>query len=135
MNKIQWFLYRLLTHIYLRVFGVPMGTHYNPCHVDIGFNTGIASNVVLATMDHSEHDPYLHIGVRKIVIGDNCFIGANSVILPGVVLGDNTIVGAGSVVTRSFPRGFVVLAGCPARVVRTIKPRGVVFEELGMVVP
>ena len=56
------------------------------------------------------HAP-LHIGPR-------CWIGAGSVILPGVTLGPRTIVGAGSVVTHSFEEGGVVVAGNPARVVR-----------------
>jgi acetyltransferase-like isoleucine patch superfamily enzyme len=53
-----------------------------------------------------------------IEIGEKCWIGANSVILPGVRLLPGTIVGAGSVVTRSFGEPHVVVAGNPARVVR-----------------
>lgn len=52
----------------------------------------------------------------KINIGDNCFIGANSIILPGVTLMPNTIVAAGSVVTKSF-KGNVVVGGNPAKVI------------------
>jgi acetyltransferase-like isoleucine patch superfamily enzyme len=54
----------------------------------------------------------------SIEIGEKCWIGANSVILPGVRLLPGTIVGAGSVVTRSFGESHVVVAGNPARVVR-----------------
>lgn len=50
-----------------------------------------------------------------------CWIGANSVILPGVTIGENSVVGAGSVVTRSVADGTVV-AGCPARVLCKIGP-------------
>lgn len=50
----------------------------------------------------------------EIVIGDNCFIGANVTILPGVHIGSNSIVGAGSVVTKSL-EGDSVYAGVPAR--------------------
>lgn len=53
-----------------------------------------------------------------IEIGEKCWIGANSVILPEVRLLPGTIVGAGSVVTRSFGEPNVVVAGNPARVVR-----------------
>lgn len=52
-----------------------------------------------------------------IEIGDDCFIGAHSIVLPGIRIGDGVIVGAGSVVTKSIPNGLVV-AGNPARAVR-----------------
>ena len=54
---------------------------------------------------------------RPIVIGEGCFIGANSIILKGTTLGKNVIVGAGSVVCGSFPDN-VIIAGNPARVVK-----------------
>lgn len=47
-------------------------------------------------------------------------MGMNSMILPGVVLGPHTVVGAGSVVTKSFPNGYCVIAGVPAKLVKTI---------------
>jgi len=50
-------------------------------------------------------------------IGARCFIGARSIILPGVRIGDGSIVGSGSVVTRDVPPGSIV-AGNPARVIR-----------------
>ena len=55
-----------------------------------------------------------------ITIGDNCFIGYKSILLPGVELGNSTIVGAGSVVTKSFPEGNIVIAGNPARKICTV---------------
>lgn len=51
-----------------------------------------------------------------IIVGRDVWIGANSVVLPGVVIGDSTIVGAGSVVTKSLPPG-VLAAGVPAKVI------------------
>lgn len=54
----------------------------------------------------------------SIEIGEKCWIGANSVILPEVKLLAGTIVGAGSVVTRSFGEPYIVLAGNPACIVR-----------------
>ena len=52
---------------------------------------------------------------RDVRIGDNCFIGAHSIILPGVTIGNNCVVAAGSVVARDVPSGCLV-AGNPARV-------------------
>ena len=59
---------------------------------------------------------------KPVIIGDHCWLGMNSVILPGVTLGAHTIVAAGSVVTRSFPDGLCVLAGAPARLVKSLSP-------------
>ncbi|WP_440896760.1 DapH/DapD/GlmU-related protein [Amphibacillus sp. Q70] len=57
-----------------------------------------------------------------ISIGNNVWIGANSVILPGVKIGDNTVIGAGSVVTKDIPAN-VVAVGNPCRVIREINDR------------
>ncbi|WP_276348729.1 acyltransferase [Daejeonella sp. JGW-45] len=53
---------------------------------------------------------------QKISIGDNVFIGVNSIIMPGVLIDNNVIVAAGSIVTKSIPAG-VIVAGCPARII------------------
>ena len=52
-------------------------------------------------------------------IGENCWIGAGAIILPGITIGDNVVVGAGSVVTRDLPDS-VVAVGNPCRVLRKI---------------
>lgn len=54
-----------------------------------------------------------------MVIGNNCWIGANSVICLGVTIGENTVIGAGSVVTKDIPANCVA-AGNPCRVIREI---------------
>ena len=67
-------------------------------------------------------------------IGDNVFLGANAVVLPGVTIGDNVIVGAGAIVTRNV-RSDMVVAGNPAREICTVSSyiercevRGVLFS-------
>lgn len=55
-----------------------------------------------------------------MIIGENCWIDMNSVVLPGVMLGPRTTVGAGAVVTKSFPEGHSIIAGNPAHVVKEL---------------
>jgi acetyltransferase-like isoleucine patch superfamily enzyme len=50
----------------------------------------------------------------KVVIGEDCWIGANAIILPGVEIGEGSVVAAGSVVTKSVPP-FTIVAGVPAK--------------------
>jgi galactoside O-acetyltransferase len=57
-----------------------------------------------------------------VTIGDDVWIGANVVVLPGVAIGKNSIIGAGSVVTKDIPEN-VVAAGNPWRVLREISDR------------
>lgn len=86
----------------------------------IGKDTYIAPNVGFITANHDLNDLSKHLAGEKIIIGEKCWIGMNSVILPGVELGDNTIVGAGSIVTKSFIDGNCVVAGNPAKIIRKI---------------
>lgn len=83
-------------------------------HITIGKGTYIAQNVGIITENHSHDDLDKHDPYKDVVIGENCWIGMNAVILPGVKLGPNTIVGAGAVVTHSFDGGGVI-AGIPAK--------------------
>ena len=57
-----------------------------------------------------------------IRIGNNVWIGAHSMVLPGVTIGDNAVIGAGSIVTRDIPANTVAV-GNPCRVVREISDR------------
>ena len=81
----------------------------------------IAPNVGLVTANHVLTDLEQHQPGKDIVLGKNCWIGMNSTVLPGVVLGDHTVVGAGSVVTKSFPEGWQVIAGNPAKMIRKLE--------------
>ena len=87
----------------------------------IGKGSYIAPNVGLVTANHVLTDLEQHQPGKDIVLGKNCWIGMNSTVLPGVVLGDHTVVGAGSVVTKSFPEGWQVIAGNPAKVIRKLE--------------
>ena len=60
----------------------------------------------------------LNNAVGDLFIGDYVWIGANSVILPGVILGKHSVVAAGSVVSRSIP-AYSICAGCPAKVIKS----------------
>lgn len=84
-------------------------------HVVIGDEVTLAPRVHILAHDASMkfHLGYTRIG--KVNIGNRVFIGAGSIILPGVSIGDNSVIGAGSVVTRSIPSN-VIAAGNPARV-------------------
>ena len=86
----------------------------------IGKNVWIAPNVGIITANHDIRDPEKHSSGKEIRIGDGCWVGMNSVILPGVILGDGTIVGAGSIVTKSFSEGHCVIAGNPAKKIKDI---------------
>ena len=80
-------------------------------------------NVTIATANHPI-DPALrqkgYQYAKKITIGNNVWIGANAIILPGVTIGENSIIGAGSIVTKDVPPN-VVAVGNPCRVMRSIK--------------
>lgn len=88
--------------------------------ITIGKGTWIAPNVGLITSNHDINDLDKHIKGKDIIIGKDCWIGMNAVILPGVELGDHTIVGAGSIVTKSFPEGNCVIGGNPAKIIKKI---------------
>lgn len=91
----------------------------------IGDSVMFAPNVVLSTTGHPIN-PELRRKVAQfsipIVIGDNVWVGANAVILPGVHIGDNTVIGAGSIVTKDIPAN-VVAVGNPCHVLREISER------------
>jgi acetyltransferase-like isoleucine patch superfamily enzyme len=83
-----------------------------PKGVHIGAHTYITFNVRILAHDRTRG---LILHTR---IGNNCFIGGQSLILPGVTIGDNCVVGAGSVVTKDVPPRSVV-AGNPAQIIRS----------------
>jgi hypothetical protein len=86
----------------------------------LGKGTYIAPNVSIITWNHDLNNLDEHLPAQNVCIGKNCWIGINSVILPGVTLGDHTIVGAGSIVTKSFISGNCIIAGNPAKIIKDI---------------
>jgi acetyltransferase-like isoleucine patch superfamily enzyme len=88
--------------------------------VYIGDDSMFAPGIKIISANHNPESLDEHIKSDPVIIGNNCWIGANAVILPGVVLGDNVVVAAGSVVTKSFESN-VIVAGVPAKVIKTKK--------------
>ncbi len=88
--------------------------------IEIGDYTNIGPNVGIISANHDLVDNSKVTSAPPIKIGPFSWIGMNAVILPGVELGRFTIVGAGAVVAGSFPEGFCVLAGNPAKVIRQL---------------
>lgn len=89
-------------------------------YIFIGKGTYIAGNVGIITANHDLNNLEVPAPGKSVRIGEKCWIGMNSMILPGVELGEHTIVGAGSVVTKSFPAGNCVIAGNPAKCIREL---------------
>ena len=90
--------------------------------VSIGDDVRLAQNIVVSGLNHNYQDISLPISeqgvsTEQVYIGDETWIGANAVILPGVFIGKHCVVAAGSIVTRNVPSNSVV-AGNPARIIK-----------------
>ena len=90
--------------------------------VHIGNHVNLAQNVTVTGLNHNYQDAEKMIdeqGVSTlpVIIEDDVWVGANSVILPGVTLGKHCVVAAGSVVSHSVPP-YSICAGCPARIIK-----------------
>ena len=94
-------------------------------HIYVGNRVLFGPNVVVTTANHPldpELRKYEMQYNRDVYIGENVWIGACAIILPGVHIGSNSVIGAGSVVTRDIPEG-VLAVGNPCRIVREIGER------------
>ena len=90
--------------------------------VRIGDNCQMAPNVAIYTAGHPVHPAARNTAYEygiEVTIGDNVWLGGNTVVLPGVHIGDNTVIGAGSVVTKDIP-AWCIAAGNPCKVIRRI---------------
>lgn len=110
--------------------GISGTTIYARDRITIGDDTIVGANCKIFDNDfHSldaeerRRDVYDNLVTKPVKIGKNVFIGCNSIILKGTVLGDNCIVGAGSVVHGVFDADCVI-AGNPARVIKKNLPGG-----------
>jgi acetyltransferase-like isoleucine patch superfamily enzyme len=90
--------------------------------VSIGEGSACSQNCFISGQSHHYEDVsknFLRQGIQtgQVVIGKNVWIGANSVILPGVKIGDNSVIGAGSIITDDVP-AYSVVTGNPARIIK-----------------
>ena len=91
-------------------------------HIYVGSHTLFGPNVVLVTAGHPMMPELRKHGIQynmPIHIGENCWLGAGVIVVPGVTIGDNVVIGASSVVTKDIPSNSVAM-GTPCRVVRQI---------------
>lgn len=112
-------------------------------HIYVGNEVMFGPNVTLATAGHPILPRLRKTGLQynlPIHIGNNCWLGAGVVVLPGVTIGDNSVIGAGSIVTKDIPAN-VVAVGNPCKVLREIndrdkeyyyRDRKIDYDELGI---
>ena len=93
--------------------------------VSIGNNVNLAQGITVTALNHNFEDTTRRIdeqgiSTKPVVIGDDVWIGANAVILPGVTIGRHVVVAAGAVVTKDVP-DYCVVAGVPAKAVKELE--------------
>ena len=134
MNYIKEIIYRLrgeFTTEKLIKMGMKVGKNFkrlngvilDPGHcwlIDIGDNVTMAPRVHILCHDASTKTFLGYTKIGRVTIGSNVFIGADTVVLPGVTIGDNVIVGANSTVTHDVPDNIVV-AGSPAKIICSLE--------------
>lgn len=134
MNPIKELLYRIrgeYTTEKLISMGMQVGANFgrlngvilDPSHcwlITIGDNVTMAPRVHILCHDASTKQFLNYTKIGRVNIGNNVFIGAESVVLPGVTIGANVIIGANSTVTHDIPANSVAV-GSPARVICTLE--------------
>ena len=110
------------THLGKNVYANFNLTLVDDSHIYIGNDCMLGPNVVIATAGHPIN-PELRQRVTQynadVHIGNNVWLGAGVIVMPGVTIGDNSVIGAGSIVTKDIPSN-VVAVGNPCRVMREI---------------
>ena len=92
--------------------------------VCIGSHVNLAQGVVVTALNHTFSDPTQRIdqqgvSTQPVIIGDDVWIGANAVILPGVTIGRHCVIAAGAVVTKDVPDNTLV-GGVPAKMIKNL---------------
>src|SRR5208337_3689189 len=106
----------------LRPPGWQAGTYVQAINgITVGENVWFAPGVKIVSANHDLNDFEIHPRVAPVEIGDNCWLAANVVVLPGVKLGNHVVVAAGAVVTKSFPDNCLI-GGVPATIIRRLGP-------------
>ncbi|MFA6865989.1 MAG: sugar O-acetyltransferase [Clostridia bacterium] len=117
-------------------FGNNIFANFNLTLIDdgdifVGDNVMMASNVTLVTATHPINPTLRKTQTqynKPIYIGENVWLGANVVVLPGVSIGKNSVIGAGSVVTKDIPEN-VVAVGAPCKVLRLISEKDDIYYD------
>lgn len=127
-KKVYWPIHKNseVTHPYNIYVGINSNVGTRPgCYIQgnggirIGNYVHFASNIGVISGNHGLYNHMVH-DKKEVRIDDYCWIGMNVVIMPGVHLGPRTIVGAGAVVTKSFPDGYCVIGGNPAKLIKEL---------------
>jgi acetyltransferase-like isoleucine patch superfamily enzyme len=103
--------------------GFSMNSHIDGRNgIILGKNVRMGPRVSIISMNHKLDDYVCYEEEGPIVIGDNCWLGTNVIILPGIKLGNHVVVGAGAVVTKSFEEDDILIAGVPAKIIKKLGP-------------
>jgi len=92
--------------------------------VTIGHHVNLAQGITVTALNHKFENPDIRIdeqgiSTKPVIIGNDIWVGANAVILPGVTIGDHSVIAAGAIVTKDVPPHSLV-AGVPAKVIKQI---------------
>ena len=92
--------------------------------VTIGSHVNLAQGITVTALNHNFAEKGLRIdeqgvSTNPVTIGDDIWIGANAVILPGVTIGNHSVIAAGAVVTKDVPP-YTLVAGVPAKIIKTL---------------
>ena len=104
-------------------FDAQLGYELDPSHcwlIEIGDDVTFGPHVQVLAHDASTCKTLGCAKIGRVTIGNNVFVGAGSIILPGVKIGDNSVIGAGSIVTKDVPAN-MVYAGNPAKQIMTLE--------------